>query len=40
MIKGGGGIFDVHVDGRRVYSKHEEGRFPEHEEILDLVGAG
>ncbi|REJ70962.1 MAG: SelT/SelW/SelH family protein [Planctomycetota bacterium] len=34
LIPGGGGIFDVEVDGRRVYSKFQTGRFPEHEEIL------
>ena len=34
LIPGGGGIFDVVVDGRRVYSKHETGRFPTHDEVL------
>jgi len=34
LIKGGGGIFDVTVDGNRVFSKHEMGRFPENEEVL------
>jgi selT/selW/selH-like putative selenoprotein len=28
------GQFDVLVDGRLVFSKHKEGRFPEHDEIL------
>lgn len=39
MIKGGGGIFDVKVDGQLIYSKHDTGRFPEHEEILQAINA-
>ena len=34
LIRGGGGIFDVTVDGKRIYSKQAVGRFPESEEIL------
>ncbi len=34
MIKGGGGIFDVKVNGTLVYSKHQTGRFPENDEVL------
>lgn len=34
LVGGDNGIFDVEIDGRRVFSKHETGRFPEHEEIL------
>ena len=34
LIKGSNGIFDVVADGRRIFSKHESGRFPENEEIL------
>ena len=34
LVRGGGGIFDVTVDGERIYSKQEVGRFPENEEIL------
>jgi selT/selW/selH-like putative selenoprotein len=33
------GIFDVHVDGKKVYSKHETGRFPEPKEILAKLSA-
>jgi selT/selW/selH-like putative selenoprotein len=33
-IPGGKGQFDVLRDGELVFSKHETGRFPEHEEIL------
>ena len=34
LIPGGGGIFDVVVDGRRIYCKRETGRFPTHDEVL------
>jgi selT/selW/selH-like putative selenoprotein len=34
LIRGDDGIFDVSVDGKRIYSKDETGRFPEPEEIL------
>jgi len=34
LVEGGGGIFDVTVDGRLIYSKHATGQFPEEEEIL------
>ena len=34
LVKGSGGIFDVHQDGRLVFSKHETHRFPEIDELL------
>jgi selT/selW/selH-like putative selenoprotein len=34
LICGGGGIFDVAVDGDMIFSKHEADRFPEPDEIL------
>ena len=34
LVEGSGGIFDVTVDGKLIFSKQKEGRFPEHEEIL------
>jgi len=37
LIEGGGGIFDVVVDGNLIYSKHKTGRFPTNEEIVDQV---
>jgi selenoprotein W-related protein len=37
MIEGGGGIFDVKVDGELIYSKHETGRFPEEDEVLESI---
>jgi len=38
MIEGGGGIFDVIVDGEMIFSKHAVDRFPEHDEILSQLG--
>lgn len=37
LIAGSGGVFDVVVDGKLIYSKHETGRFPEDKEILDQL---
>jgi selenoprotein W-related protein len=37
LIEGSGGIFDVVQDGRKIYSKHDTGRFPEHDEILSQL---
>mgnify|MGYP002814449938 CR=1 FL=1 len=34
LIEGRGGIFDVVIDGKKVYCKHDTGRFPEPDEIL------
>jgi len=40
LIKGSGGIFDVVVDGKLIFSKHKTGRFPESEEILSQLPSG
>ena len=37
LIRGGGGVFDVTVDGERIFSKESLGRFPEVHEILDRL---
>jgi selT/selW/selH-like putative selenoprotein len=37
LICGGGGIFDVVVDGDMIFSKHEADRFPEPDEILSKL---
>ena len=37
LVRGSNGIFDVAVDGELVFSKHEQGRFPEPDEILDAL---
>ena len=37
LVPGHGGIFDVEVDGVKIYSKHETERFPHPGEVEDLV---
>jgi selT/selW/selH-like putative selenoprotein len=37
LIEGAGGIFDVVVDGRKIFSKHEAGRFPDPYEIINQL---
>jgi selT/selW/selH-like putative selenoprotein len=39
LVEGRGGVFDVVVDGNRVFSKRSAHRFPEPEEILDAIRA-
>ena len=36
LVTGGSGVFDVVVDGRTLYSKHETGRHAEPHEVLTL----
>jgi selenoprotein W-related protein len=38
LTKGKDGIFDVLLDGKLVFSKHEQGRFPESDEVLVPIG--
>ena len=38
LVKGSGGVFDVVVDGKLVFSKQELERFPEPGEITRLLG--
>ena len=37
LVKGSDGVFDVAADGRIVFSKHEAGRFPGHDEIIAAI---
>jgi selT/selW/selH-like putative selenoprotein len=37
MIQGGGGIFDVKLEGELIYSKKKTGRFPTDQEVLDAI---
>ena len=39
MIEGSGGVFEVQVDGKQIWSKHDIGRFPEHSEIFQKIDA-
>ena len=36
--EGGKGQFDVLADGELIFSKQQEGRFPEHSEIRNRLG--
>lgn len=37
LIPGTGGIFEIRVDGQSVWSRKEEGRFPEAKELKQRV---
>jgi selenoprotein W-related protein len=37
LTPGGGGVFDVSVDGKTVFSKKLVGRFPEPGEVVALL---
>ena len=39
LIPGGEGVFDVVVDRKKIFSKDQEGRFPDPGEILKLLEA-
>jgi predicted Rdx family selenoprotein len=36
--EGGKGQYDILADGELIFSKQQEGRFPEHAEIRALLG--
>lgn len=37
LVPGEGGVFDISVDGVRIYSKSEQSRFPEAKELKQLL---
>jgi selT/selW/selH-like putative selenoprotein len=37
LIAGGGGVFDITVDGNKIFSKFEKGHFPQPAEIISLI---
>ena len=37
VVPGANGIFDVHVDGKLVFTKSMLGRYPEPDEVIPLV---
>ena len=39
LVRGSGGEFEITLDGRLIYSKRAQGRFPEFAEVLDLLPA-
>jgi selT/selW/selH-like putative selenoprotein len=40
LIAGSNGIFDVTVDGKMIFSKFGQGRFPQTDEIISLIRGG
>lgn len=40
LIRGNRGVFDVHIDDRLVFSKHQLHRFPDPGEIVELAAGG
>jgi len=39
LIASDGGVFEVSVDGKLVFSKKAKGRFPEDEEVFSALKA-
>ena len=37
LVKGGGGVFEVSVNGQAVFSKKSTGRFPAYQEIPTAI---
>ena len=37
LIAGSNGVFDITLDGTMIYSKLEKGRFPQTDDILNLI---
>jgi predicted Rdx family selenoprotein len=37
LIRGGGGVYDVVVDGKKIFSKDQVGRFPDPGEIVGAI---
>jgi selT/selW/selH-like putative selenoprotein len=37
LVEGGGGIFDITVDGRLAFSKKSTGRFPTEDDLRALA---
>jgi selT/selW/selH-like putative selenoprotein len=40
LIPGSGGVYLICVDGRQIFSKKDQKRFPEEGEIVDLIKKG
>ena len=37
LVPGGGGVFEITVDGKLLFSKKQTGRFPTDEELVQMV---
>ena len=40
LVASGGGVFEIEVDGKLVFSKKSLGRFPDDGEVLRLIQSG
>lgn len=40
LVESGGGVFEVDLDGKRIFSKKKLDRFPETGEIEEKIRAG
>ncbi len=40
LVAGGNGVFDISLDGKMIYSKFEQGRFPQPDDIIKLIKEG
>ncbi|OKY75305.1 MAG: hypothetical protein BM485_09530 [Desulfobulbaceae bacterium DB1] len=40
LVAGSGGVFEIYVDARKIFSKAASGRFPEDGEIVRLIAGG
>jgi selenoprotein W-related protein len=40
LVASSNGIFDVSLDGNMIYSKFEQGHFPQADEIIQLIKEG
>jgi len=39
LIKSGGGVFEVELNGELIFSKKAKGRFPEDKEVFNAIAA-
>jgi selenoprotein W-related protein len=39
VIPGTGGIFDIHLNGERIFTKSMIGRYPDPDDVLPLIRA-
>ena len=37
LIAGSNGVYDVNLDGKTIFSKDQKNRFPENDEIIELI---
>ncbi len=37
VIPSGGGVYEIDVDGKRIYSKKETGEFPDEDAIVEQI---